>query len=409
GASRVRDLFEQAKKHAPSIIFIDEIDAVGRHRGAGLGGGHDEREQTLNQMLVEMDGFGSHDGIIVMAATNRPDILDPALLRPGRFDRQITVNYPDIKGREEILKVHVRNKPLEPQVNLGEIARTTAGFTGADLANLMNEAALLAARRNKKLIGMAEIADSFIKVIAGPKKKSRAMKESEKKKTAYHEAGHALLAYFMPTQDPVQQISIIPSGNALGYTLNPPAEDKYSVYKQELKENIAMLLGGRAAEKVIFGDVSGGASNDIERATKIAKQMVTKLGMSDVLGPINYAGEGGEVFLGRDFSSNADHSDATAAIIDKEVHNIIEESYAIAIRTLEENISKLHLVANYLMHAEVMDGDQFKAAMEQEDITIENFISRRSTHDEWTSGGSRTIMFPCRTVITPETSFMEAA
>ncbi len=370
GASRVRDLFDNARKSPASIIFIDEIDAVGRHRGAGLGGGHDEREQTLNQLLVEMDGFGSHEGIIVIAATNRPDILDPALLRPGRFDRQVTVNYPDIKGREEILKVHSRNKPLENTVDLREIAKTTAGFTGADLANLLNEAALLAARRNKSLIGTDDISDAFIKVIAGPKKKSMNIKESEKKKTAYHEAGHAILAYCMPTQDPVQQISIIPSGSALGYTLNPPAEDRYSVYKQELKEKIAMLLGGRAAEEIIFGDVSGGASNDIQRATATAKKMVTQLGMSELLGPINYASEQGEVFLGRDFSAGKDHSEDIAAKIDSEVHRIISESYQMALDTLRAHIEKLHLIADFLVAYEIMDGDQFAAAMENS-YTIE--------------------------------------
>ena len=366
GASRVRDLFENARKHPASIIFIDEIDAVGRHRGAGLGGGHDEREQTLNQLLVEMDGFGSHDGIIVIAATNRPDILDPALLRPGRFDRQVTVNYPDINGREAILKVHARNKPLEETVELAKIAKTTAGFTGADLANLLNEAALLAARRGKSLIGMDDIEDAFIKVIAGPKKKSRAMKEREKKNTAYHEAGHAIIAHVLPAMDPVQQISIIPSGNALGYTLNPPAEDKYSVYKNELKEKISMLLGGRAAEEIIFGDVSGGASNDIQRATDIAKKMVTQLGMSSVLG-LRVFGEGqGEVFLGRSFSSTQDYSDETAAKIDAEIHAIITEAYNRAKQILNDNIDKLHFIAEFLLKNEIMDGEQFKAAMEGE-------------------------------------------
>ncbi len=370
GASRVRDLFDNARKFNASIIFIDEIDAVGRHRGAGLGGGHDEREQTLNQLLVEMDGFGSHEGIIVIAATNRPDILDPALLRPGRFDRQVTVNYPDIKGREEILKVHARKKPLEDTVDLAEIAKTTAGFTGADLANLLNEAALLAARRHKNLIGADDISEAFIKVIAGPKKKSMKIKDSEKKKTAYHEAGHAIMAYCLPTQDPVQQISIIPSGNALGYTLNPPAEDRYSVYKQELKEKIAMLLGGRAAEEIIFGDVSGGASNDIQRATATAKKMVTQLGMSDLLGPINYASEQGEVFLGRDFSAGKDHSEDIAAKIDSEIHKIISESYQLALSTLKAHLAKLHFLAEFLVRNEIMDGDQFKAAMEG-DVTFE--------------------------------------
>ncbi|MBR0454799.1 MAG: ATP-dependent zinc metalloprotease FtsH [Clostridia bacterium] len=364
GASRVRDLFETARKHPASIIFIDEIDAVGRHRGAGLGGGHDEREQTLNQLLVEMDGFGSHEGIIVIAATNRPDILDPALLRPGRFDRQITVNYPDIKGREEILKVHAKNKPFEENVDFAQVAKTTSGFTGADLANLLNEAALLSARRGKTLIGMEDIEDAFIRVIAGPKKKTRARKPEELRKTAYHEAGHAILAHLLPTQDPVQQISIIPSGNALGYTLNPPKEDKFSVYKNELKESIAMLLGGRAAEEIIFEDVSGGASNDIERATKIAKQMVTKLGMSDLLGLRAFGNDHGEVFLGRDFSSSQDYSDDTASKIDSEIHRIISEAYANAKRILTENMDKLHFVAEFLVRNEVMDGEQFAAAMD---------------------------------------------
>ncbi len=364
GASRVRDLFDNARKAPASIIFIDEIDAVGRHRGAGLGGGHDEREQTLNQLLVEMDGFGSHEGIIVIAATNRPDILDPALLRPGRFDRQVTVNYPDIKGREEILKVHTRNKSLEDSVDLKEVAKTTAGFTGADLANLLNEAALLAARQGKTLIGNDDISEAFIKVIAGPKKRSMKIKDSEKKKTAYHEAGHAILAYCMPTQDPVQQISIIPSGKALGYTLNPPAEDRYSVHKKELQEKIAMLLAGRAAEKIIFDDISGGASNDIQRATATAKKMVMELGMSDVLGPVNYASEHGEVFLGRDFSQGNNFSEATAATIDAEIHKFVNDGYELAIKTLEENIEKLHLIADFLVKYEIMDSDQFVAAME---------------------------------------------
>ena len=370
GASRVRDLFDTARKAPAAIIFIDEIDAVGRHRGAGLGGGHDEREQTLNQLLVEMDGFGSHEGIIVMAATNRPDILDPALLRPGRFDRQITVNYPDINGRVEILKVHARNKPLESSVDLKEVARMTVGFTGADLANLLNEAALLATRRNKSLIGMDDISDAFIRVIAGPKKKARAMKDEEKKKTAYHEAGHAVVAHALDL-DPVQQISIIPSGRALGYTLNPPKEDKYSEYKSELKKEISMLLGGRAAEEIIYGDVTGGASNDIERATKIAKRMITRLGMSDVLGPRAFGTNQGEVFLGRDFSSSQDYSEEIAAKIDNEIHEIISAAYQKAKDIVTENISKMHFVADFLMKNEVMDGDQFKAVMDSDEPTME--------------------------------------
>ena len=370
GASRVRDLFDNARKAPAAIIFIDEIDAVGRHRGAGLGGGHDEREQTLNQLLVEMDGFGSHEGIIVIAATNRPDILDPALLRPGRFDRQITVNYPDINGRTEILKVHSRNKPLEPSVDLRDVSKMTVGFTGADLANLLNEAALLATRRGKSLIGMEDIEDAFIKVIAGPKKKARAMKESEKKHTAYHEAGHAMIAYYLDL-DPVQQISIIPSGRALGYTLNPPVEDKYSEYKSELNKNISMLLGGRAAEEIVYGDVSGGASNDIERATATAKKMVMRLGMSDALGTRCFGNNQSEVFLGRDFSSSQDYSDETAAKIDNEIHNIISGAYELAKKLLAEHRDKLDFIAEYLVKNELMDGDQFKAVMENDAPTIE--------------------------------------
>ncbi len=370
GASRVRDLFDTARKAPASIVFIDEIDAVGRHRGAGLGGGHDEREQTLNQLLVEMDGFGSHDGIIVIAATNRPDILDPALLRPGRFDRQITVNYPDINGRVEILKVHSRNKPLESTVDLKEVAKMTVGFTGADLANLLNESALLATRRGKSLIGMEDISDAFIRIIAGPKKKARVMKDEEKKKTAYHEAGHAMIAYHLDL-DPVQQISIIPSGRALGYTLNPPKEDKYSEYKSELKKEISMLLGGRAAEEIIYSDVTGGASNDIERATKIAKRMITRLGMSETLGPRCFGTDQGEVFLGRDFSSSQDYSEEIAAKIDNEMHDIISAAYEKAKEILRSDIHKLHFIAEFLLRNEIMDGDQFDATMKAECPVIE--------------------------------------
>jgi len=372
GASRVRDLFETARKNPASIVFIDEIDAVGRQRGTGLGGGHDEREQTLNQLLVEMDGFGSTEGIIVIAATNRPDVLDPALLRPGRFDRQITVHQPDIHGREEILKVHARNKPMEAGVDLAVIAKTTSGFTGADLANLLNEAALLAARKNKSLIGMDEIEDAFTKIVAGPQKKSMRIKESEKLKTAYHEAGHAVLSHLLPLIDPVHQISIIPSGNALGYTLNLPAEDKFSVYRNELKQKISMLLGGRVAEQLIFDDFSGGASNDIQRATQIARKMVMQLGMSD-LGPILF-GSGHsdtEVFLGRDFSQNRDFSEAIAAKIDEQIEKIINESYNEAKRLLSENIDKLHFIAKYLVKNEIMNGEQFLLVMENADVTIE--------------------------------------
>ncbi len=372
GASRVRDLFDTARKNPASIVFIDEIDAVGRQRGTGLGGGHDEREQTLNQLLVEMDGFGSSEGIIVIAATNRPDVLDPALLRPGRFDRQITVSQPDIKGREAILKVHARNKPLENEVDLATIAKGTSGFTGADLANLLNEAALIAARKNKTLIGQEDIQEAFTKIIAGPQKKSMHIKDSEKKKTAYHEAGHAVLSHVLPLMDPVHQISIIPSGMALGYTLNIPAEDKYSVYRNELKQKISMLLGGRVAEQLIFDDFSGGASNDIQRATQIARKMVMQLGMSE-LGPVLY-GSGhseSEVFLGRDFGSSRNFSEDVAAKIDEQINKIISEAYDEAKRLLTENIDKLHFIAQFLVKNEVMDGDQFARAMTEEGVTIE--------------------------------------
>ena len=365
GASRVRDLFETARKSPASIIFIDEIDAVGRHRGAGLGGGHDEREQTLNQLLVEMDGFGTHEGIIVMAATNRPDILDPALLRPGRFDRQITVHAPDIRGREEILKVHAKNKPLASDVDLSVVARTTAGFTGADLANLLNEAALLAARKDKSLIGMDDIEQAFSKITMGPQKKSMHIKEDEKRKTAYHEAGHALIGYLLPGNDPVHEISIIPSGKALGVTLSIPEEDKYSVYRNELKDRICMLLGGRAAEELTFDDISGGASNDMERATKIANRMITRLGMSEKLGPVVWGSDRDEVFLGYEINSSNGYSEKIAAEIDTEIRQIIEDAYARAKQILSDNTEKLHFVAEYLVKYEVMTGDQFKAYLER--------------------------------------------
>ncbi|MCQ2423600.1 MAG: ATP-dependent zinc metalloprotease FtsH [Clostridia bacterium] len=367
GASRVRDLFETAKKNPASIIFIDEIDAVGRHRGAGLGGGHDEREQTLNQLLVEMDGFGGNEGVIVMAATNRPDILDPALLRPGRFDRQITVDYPDLKGREDILNVHAKGKPFEETVNMHRIAQTTVGFTGADLANLLNEAALMAARKGKSMIGMTDIEDAMMKAIVGMQKRHK-IKPEDLKKTAYHEAGHAIIAHFLPTQDPVTMISIIPSGRALGYTLTPPVEDRFSVYKDEMQEDIAELLGGRAAEEIIFGNVSGGASNDIQRATATARNMVMKYGMSDELGPILYGSEhsSDEVFLGRDFSSEKNYSEETAALIDKEIKRIVEGGHQMALSILREHIDKLHFIAAFLVKNETMDAEQFEAAMNGE-------------------------------------------
>ena len=364
GASRVRDLFDNARKSPAAIIFIDEIDAVGRQRGAGLGGGHDEREQTLNQLLVEMDGFDGHSGIIVMAATNRPDILDSALLRPGRFDRQVTIGYPDIKGREAILEVHSKNKPFEESVDLHKVAQTTVGFTGADLANLLNESALLAARRGKSLIGMAEIEDSMIKITVGTQKKARRMNEKERRNTAYHEAGHAILSHVLPSQDPVRQISIIPSGRALGYTLNLPQEDKYSEYRSELSEHIAMLLGGRVAEKITFNDFSGGASNDIQRATEIARKMVTRFGMSDALGPIVYGTGHSEVFLGRDFGGEKNYSESTAALIDSEIKRIVTEAYETAEKILTEHSDKLKFVAEFLVKYETMDEVQFKTAME---------------------------------------------
>ncbi len=360
GASRVRDLFETAKKTAPCIIFIDEIDAVGRHRGAGLGGGHDEREQTLNQLLVEMDGFGVNDGVIVIAATNRPDILDPALLRPGRFDRQVTVNHPDIKGREEILKVHARGKPLGSDVDLATIAKSTSGFTGADLANLLNEAALLAARKKKTVINTDDIEEATIKVIVGPQKKSLIISPDDKLKTAYHEAGHAIVTRKLASQDPVHQISIIPSGRALGYTLSLPEKDKTSVYKQELLDNICTLLGGRAAEKIMCNDISGGASNDMERATEIARKMVTKFGMSDILGPVVYSAENSEVFLGKDFGTTKNYSEKIAEQIDDEIYKFVTSGYERAIMILEENKDILVFIANYLVKYEIMDAEQFE-------------------------------------------------
>lgn len=363
GASRVRDLFEQAKKNSPSIIFIDEIDAVGRHRGAGLGGGHDEREQTLNQLLVEMDGFTGKDNVIVIAATNRRDILDPALLRPGRFDRQIVVGYPDIEGREAILKVHTKNKPLAPDVDLSTIAKTTVGFTGADLENLVNEASLLAARRNKKAITMDEISEATIKVVAGPEKKSHHKTEKENRLTAYHEAGHAVCTYYCEHQDKVQQVSIIPRGMAGGYTMSLPEVDKSFVTKKEMEEDIITLLGGRAAEYLILDDISTGASNDIERATATARNMVTKYGFSEKLGPMVYGSDHNEVFLGKEIGSSRDYSEKVAADIDSEVRILIETGYAASIDILKTHIDQLHLLAKYLLIHEKIDRDDFEKLM----------------------------------------------
>jgi len=372
GASRVRDLFEQAKKAAPSIIFIDEIDAVGRQRGAGLGGGHDEREQTLNQLLVEMDGFGVNQGVIVIAATNRPDILDRALLRPGRFDRQVVVDVPDMKGREEILKVHAKNKILDPSVDLSVVAKTTAGFTGADLANLLNEAALLAARYNLRTIGMEEIQNAMIKVVVGTEKRTRVMSEKEKRLTAFHEAGHAVVTKLLPSQDPVHQISIIPRGRSGGYTMHLPLEDRSYETRGEILDGIVVLLGGRAAEKLTLDDISTGASNDIERASKAARQMITKYGMSDLLGPVCYGNENDEVFIGRDFAQSKNLSESVASKIDSEVQGIIRTQYERCLKLLEANMDKLNRVADVLMERETISGDEFEIVFNGGTLTDDN-------------------------------------
>ena len=371
GASRVRDLFAQAKKEAPAIVFIDEIDAVGRQRGTGLGGGHDEREQTLNQLLVEMDGFGDNEGVIIMAATNRPDVLDKALLRPGRFDRQIMVNYPDTKGREEILKVHSRGKPLGPDVSLKTIAKSTSGFTGADLANLLNESALLAVRRGKKAITQEEIEEATIKVVMGAEKKSHVVSDKDKMVTAYHEAGHAVVSYFLPTQDPVHQISIIRRGMAAGYTMYlPTEEEKGHTSRSQLLEQICSLLGGRAAEQLTQNDICTGASNDIERATDIARSIVTRFGMSEKLGLVKYGNDNNEVFLGRDFSSTPNYSEKTAALIDDEIEAIVMSQYNKAIEILKNNMLKLHETAKVLFEKEKIDGNEFIAIMENKPAEI---------------------------------------
>ena len=363
GASRVRDLFDQAKKNSPCIIFIDEIDAVGRQRGAGLGGGHDEREQTLNQLLVEMDGFAKNEGVIVLAATNRPDVLDKALLRAGRFDRQIVVSSPDVKAREQILQVHAKSKRLATDVDLSIIARNTAGFAGADLENVLNEAALLAARRNKLEITMLEVEDAMVKVTMGPEKKSRVISDKEKRLVAFHEAGHAVVSRYLPTQDVVHQISIIPRGMAGGYTMYRPSEDKSFMSKSEMEENIVSLLGGRVAEALVLGDISTGASNDIERASKIARAMVTKYGMSEKLGTITFGSGGEEVFLGRDFAKERNYSEETSALIDEEVKRIVDNGYNTAVKILTENMGKLESVANVLLEKEKIDGDEFEVIM----------------------------------------------
>ncbi len=388
GASRVRDLFEQAKKNSPCIVFIDEIDAVGRKRGAGLGGGHDEREQTLNQLLVEMDGFGINEGIIIIAATNRPDILDPALLRPGRFDRQVLVGIPDIKGREAILEVHTKNKPLADDVDLKVLARRTPGFTPADLENLLNEAALLSARKNNKKIHMNTLEEAITKVIAGPEKKSRVISEKDRNLTAYHEAGHAVVARLMPNTDPVHQVTIIPRGRAGGFTMILPKEDKYYMTKIEMEERIVHLLGGRVAEQLILHDISTGAQNDLQRTTEIARSMVTKYGMSKNLGPMTY-GSGEEVFLGRDFTSKKDYSEEVAAQIDKETRDIIDNGYSKAEKLLTENIDKLHEVAKALLKHETLNADEFEIvftkgheALEKTEDKKENDTPEKDNQDD---------------------------
>jgi len=399
GASRVRDLFNQAKKTAPSIVFIDEIDAVGRRRGTGLGGGHDEREQTLNQLLVEMDGFGNNTGVIVMAATNRADVLDPALLRPGRFDRQIYVGAPDIKGREEILQVHAKGKPFEDNVNFHAIAAKTAGFTGADLENLLNEAALLAARRGKQKIGGIEIDDAYLKVIMGNEKKNRVITDHEKKLTAFHEAGHALVTRLLPTQDPVHQVSIIPRGRAGGFTMSLPQQDKYYMSRKEMLDELVVLLGGRVAEQIVLDDISTGASNDIERATALARSMVTKYGMSDKLGPINYGGGQNEVFLGRDFATPKSVSEETQALIDGEVKRIIDEAYLRCQTLITENREILDRIAAFLLEHETMDGNQFEAVFKGETPDAEMRPMGIATAEEEAPAEAET---PAEAVLSPE-------
>jgi cell division protease FtsH len=364
GAARVRDLFEQAKQSAPAIVFIDEIDAVGRHRGAGLGGGHDEREQTLNQLLVEMDGFDARTGVILMAATNRPDILDPALLRPGRFDRQVVIDRPDLQGRKGILRVHSRGKPLDPVVDLDVIARRTPGFTGADLANVINEGALLTARRGKPAIGMLELEEAIDRVVAGPERRTRLISDREKKVIAYHEAGHALVAYVLPNADPVHKISVIPRGRALGYTLTLPMEDRFLITREELIDELAMLLGGRVAEELQFGDITTGAQNDLDRATKIARQMVTEYGMSDRLGPLTLGQKQGEVFLGRDFASHPDYSDQVAFEIDSEIRALIDRAHDEALEILTENRPNLDRIAAALIEKETLEKEELVEVLE---------------------------------------------
>jgi len=369
GASRVRDLFEQAKKNAPCIVFIDEIDAVGRQRGAGLGGGHDEREQTLNQLLVEMDGFGVNEGIIIIAATNRPDILDPALLRPGRFDRQITVDRPDVNGRKEILKVHTKGKPISKEVDLDILARRTPGFTGADLSNMVNEAALLAARRNKKKVDMSELEEAIERVIAGPERKSKVISDKEKRLVAYHEAGHALIGMLLPGTDPVHKVSIIPRGSAGGYTLHLPKEDRYYATKSELLDRVKSLLGGRVSESLVLKEISTGAQNDLERATELVRKMVTQWGMSEELGPITFGRRQEQVFLGRDIAQERNYSEEVAYSIDKEVRHMIEDAYDKTEEMIQTHLPALHLIAEKLIEKETLEGEELESLMKQYDVT----------------------------------------
>jgi cell division protease FtsH len=378
GASRVRDLFEQAKKNAPCIVFIDEIDAVGRQRGAGLGGGHDEREQTLNQLLVEMDGFGVNEGIIIIAATNRPDILDPAHLRPGRFDRQVVVDKPDVKGRKEILKVHTKGKPIDKDASLDVLARRTPGFTGADLSNLVNEAALLSARRNKKRVEMDELEEAIERVVAGPERKSKVISDKEKKLTAYHEAGHALVGMLLTHTDPVHKVSIIPRGRAGGYTLMLPKEDRYYATKSELLDQLKTFLGGRVAEAVVLGEISTGAQNDLERCTELVRKMICEFGMSDVLGPITFGRRQEQVFLGRDISRDRNYSEEVAYSIDKEVRRLIEDAYAKTEDMLKINLDKLHLIAKALIEHETLEGAELDELMKTGTISAKNKLEDES-------------------------------
>ena len=400
GASRVRDLFDQAKQNAPAIVFIDEIDAVGRHRGAGLGGGHDEREQTLNQLLVEMDGFDQRTAVILMAATNRPDILDPALLRPGRFDRHVVIDRPDLEGRKGILKVHARGKPFDETVDLDVVAKRTPGFTGADLANAVNEAALLAARWSKKAIGMKEVEEAIDRVMAGPERKSRVMSDREKRMIAYHEGGHALVAHVLPNTDPIHKISVIPRGRALGYTLTLPEEDKFLMTREELSDELAMLMGGRVAEELIVGDITTGAANDIERATKVARQMVTEYGMSDTLGPLTLGQKQHEVFLGRDFQTQPDYSDQVAFEIDTEVRQMIDQAHDEALEILQLNRPKLDEIASALIERETIDKEEVETMLAdvpkrpQRDQNVRGAglaVSRRAVRARREQGGPTTI------------------